>query len=114
MAARAVVVAADLPAFADVLTGPDGRRYGHLFRAGDADALADAVLAALTDDALHSGNPALRDRAAEAAERYDWSVVAPEVVQTYRQVVAARDAVERRSGRSLPATSVTAGDQLVR
>jgi len=114
MAARAVVVAADLPAFADVLTGPDGRRYGHLFRAGDADALADAVLAALTDDALHSGNPALRDRAAEAAERYDWSVVAPEVVQTYREVVAARDAVARRSGRSLPATSVTAGDQLVR
>lgn len=88
MAARAVVVAADLPAFVDVLTGDDGERYGHLFRTGDPAALADAVLAAMTDDALHSGNPALRDRAAAAAERYDWEAVAPEVLRAYRRVLA--------------------------
>lgn len=88
MAARAVVVAADLPAFVDVLTGPRGERYGHLFRAGDPVALADAVLAALTDDALHNGNPTLRDRAADAADRYDWDVVAPQVVQAYLRVVS--------------------------
>ncbi|MFW6599733.1 glycosyltransferase family 4 protein [Propionibacteriaceae bacterium Y2011] len=90
MAAGAIVVAADIPAFVDVLTGPDGRPYGHLFRAGNPRALAEAVLAALDEQAVSSANDELRAVATGAARRYDWSLVAPQIMGVYAEVAPAR------------------------
>ncbi|WP_432564764.1 glycosyltransferase family 4 protein [Kineococcus sp. SYSU DK003] len=84
MAAGAAVVAADLGAFRRVLG--DGA-HGRVFGVGDARAAADAVLELLAD-------PQERRRLAAAgqaaAQRYDWSVVAGEVLTVYETVRAAR------------------------
>lgn len=104
MAAGAVVVASDIAAFVDVLTGPYGERYGHLFRAGDPAALTTAVLDALDETAVHRDNPLLRRRAARAARRYDWSAVAPQVLDIYRAALAGRP----------PSTRAVSRRQLVR
>lgn len=78
MAAGAVVVASDLPAFARVL---DQGAAGELFGTGDAQALADAVRRLLVD-----GDRRARLRAAGSAHapRYDWSTVAEQVLTVYR------------------------------
>jgi phosphatidyl-myo-inositol alpha-mannosyltransferase len=81
MAACAVVLASDIPAFRRVL---DGGAHGVLFRNEDADDLA-ARLAALLDD------PARRDTldaaARAAVRRYDWAVVAEQILRVYETVV---------------------------
>lgn len=82
MAAGASVVASDLPAFRAVL---DEGRLGHLVPAGDSDALADAVLALLGDSQRRER---LQAQAREAVRRYDWSVVADEVLGVYEMAVA--------------------------
>jgi phosphatidylinositol alpha-mannosyltransferase len=82
MAAGAVVLASDIPAFARVL---DGGRYGVLFRSGDVDDLS-RHLAALLDDP--DRREQLRLASAEGVRRYDWSTVAGEVVQVYETVTA--------------------------
>jgi phosphatidylinositol alpha-mannosyltransferase len=83
MAAGAPVLASDLVAFRRVL---DDGRAGQLVRPGDPRRWADA-LAALLDQ------PARRRALAEAgrarAARYDWSVVAEEVLRVYEAAVAA-------------------------
>ncbi|WP_432540440.1 glycosyltransferase family 4 protein [Kineococcus sp. SYSU DK002] len=82
MAAGAAVAAADLGAFRRVLG--EGA-HGALFEAGNAEAAAATVLALLRD------RPA-RDRLARAGQaaagRYDWSVVAAEVLAVYETVAA--------------------------
>lgn len=83
MAARAVVVASDLPAFRDVLTADD-RQHGHLFATGDHRALADAVVTAFAEDADGLDRAVDPAAAADAARRYDWSVIGPRVVARYR------------------------------
>lgn len=77
MAAGASVVASDLPAFADVLTSPDGRRMGRTFPVGDAEALARAVAATLRDPGPTPGE--LRAYAAS----FDWSQVGPRILEAY-------------------------------
>ncbi|WP_337062695.1 glycosyltransferase family 4 protein [Kineococcus sp. G2] len=96
MAAGAAVAASDLGAFRRVLG--DGA-HGRLFATGDPAAAADAVLALLRD-------PVSRERLARsgqrAAHRYDWSVVAAEVLAVYETVRAGEDAHragEQRRGR---------------
>jgi phosphatidylinositol alpha-mannosyltransferase len=83
MAAGAPVLAGDLDAFRAVLGDPPA---GELFAAGDADALAAALRALFAD-------PARRARLAAAGRervaRFDWSVVAAEVVRVYRVAMAA-------------------------
>ncbi len=81
IAAGATVVASDLPAFTELLTGERGR-LGFVFPAGDAAGLARTVDRALTVD-RHQVN--LRARA--AVQRYDWSRVGPEVRAVYAAVV---------------------------
>jgi phosphatidyl-myo-inositol alpha-mannosyltransferase len=80
MAAGTPVVASDLAAFRRVLR--DGEA-GRLVPVGDADALADALIAVLQDDAL-------RERYVAAASaivgRYDWSVVAGQIMRVYETV----------------------------
>lgn len=100
MAAGAVVVAADIPAFVDVLRGSDGEQYGHLFRAGDPAALVTAVLRAL--ETTGTGHVQERERASRAAREYDWDAVAPRVVSLYRSLRTARPSWNgTRSGRQL-------------
>jgi len=82
MAAGAPVVASDIRAFADVLE--DGR-LGALFGNEDPLSLAKTLIDTLDD-------PAREERAAvarEAVRRYDWSVVAPQVISVYETVLGA-------------------------
>ena len=82
MAAGLPVVASDIPGYRDVLPPSAGR----LVRPGDGAALA-AALAELLDDAELRAR--LGGAGSVAAERYDWSVVAGEVVEVYEQALAA-------------------------
>ncbi len=80
MAAGAPVVASDIRAFADVLE--DGR-LGALFANEDPVSLAKTLVDALED-------PGREERAGvarEAVRRYDWSVVAPQVISVYETVL---------------------------
>ncbi|WP_323132529.1 glycosyltransferase family 4 protein [Kineococcus indalonis] len=95
LAAGAAVVASDLGAFRRVL---DDGAHGVLFPTGDAAAAARALVALLAD-------PAERARLARAgqraAHRYDWSVVAADVLAVYETVRAgeqARSSGEQRRG----------------
>ncbi|MDR3360429.1 MAG: glycosyltransferase family 4 protein [Bifidobacteriaceae bacterium] len=81
MAAGAAVVASRLPAFARVL---DDGKLGWLFEPGDADALAEAVLAVLDGGQAAVGRVA---QASSAVRRYDWSEVADRVSAVYETVV---------------------------
>jgi phosphatidylinositol alpha-mannosyltransferase len=82
MAAGAPVVASDLDAFSLVL---DGGRCGVLFPTGDAAALAAAVTGLLADPERRAAL-ALAGRA--EARRYDWPVVARQVLDVYEAVLA--------------------------
>ncbi|HET8616719.1 MAG TPA: glycosyltransferase family 4 protein [Actinomycetales bacterium] len=87
MSAGAPVLASDLDAFGRVL---DGGELGVLFPVGDAGALATEALALLGDPARRAR---LRDLAQAAVRRYDWSVVADEVLAVYETVTAGAKAV---------------------
>jgi phosphatidylinositol alpha-mannosyltransferase len=80
MAAGTAVVASDLDAFRRVLC--DGEA-GRLVPVGDAEALADALIALLEDDLARERYVAA---AAEAVRRYDWSVVASQILRVYETV----------------------------
>ncbi|MFP5346104.1 MAG: glycosyltransferase family 4 protein [Actinomycetes bacterium] len=81
MSAGTCVVASDLGAFRRVL---DDGEFGLLFPTGDPDALATAVASALAD-------PGRRAELAAAGQagvrRYDWSIVAADVLAVYETVV---------------------------
>jgi phosphatidylinositol alpha-mannosyltransferase len=83
LAAGAEVVASDLPAFVDLLAGPDG--LGRVFRRGDPAELAAAVVHVLGADGLSGGLRRQPDAGSRAA-RYDWSQVAPAIVDVYAAV----------------------------
>jgi len=83
MAAGAPVVASDLHAFRCVLR--DGE-LGRLVPVGDGGALADGLIAVLQDDALRQRYVAA---ASEAVVRYDWSVVASQILRVYETVAGA-------------------------
>jgi phosphatidylinositol alpha-mannosyltransferase len=81
MAAGAAVAASDLPAFVSML---DGGRAGALFPTGDADALHDTVLSLLVDPVRRGG---VVVRAARHVRRFDWSVVAKQVLDVYDEAL---------------------------
>ncbi|HZA11642.1 glycosyltransferase family 4 protein [Mycobacterium sp.] len=88
MAAGTPVVASDLDAFRRVLR--DGEA-GCLVPVDDADALARAIIVVLDDDTLR----ARYVKAATAAvRRYDWSVVAQQIMRVYETVAAAGSKVQ--------------------
>ncbi|HZQ32262.1 MAG TPA: glycosyltransferase family 4 protein [Mycobacterium sp.] len=88
MAAGTPVVASDLDAFRRVLR--DGE-CGRLVPVDDSDALASALIDVLGDDALR----ARYVKAARAAvRRYDWSVVAQQIMRVYETVAATGAKVE--------------------
>lgn len=83
MAAGTPVVASDLDAFRRVLQ--DGKA-GRLVPVEDSEALAAGLISVLCDDGLR----ARYVRAAAAAvRRYDWTVVADEIMRVYETVAAA-------------------------
>ena len=82
MAAGTAVVAGDLDAFRRVLREGE---VGRLVPVGDGAALADALVELLENDVL-------RERYVTAAalevRRYDWSVVASQIMRVYETVAA--------------------------
>jgi phosphatidylinositol alpha-mannosyltransferase len=80
MSAGAPVLASDLDAFSLVL---EGGAAGQMFPNGDARALADAALGLLADPARRD---ILRRTAAEKVRKYDWSVVAADILSVYEMV----------------------------
>ncbi|HET8601626.1 MAG TPA: glycosyltransferase family 4 protein [Segeticoccus sp.] len=82
MSAGAAVLASDLPAFLRVL---DDGRTGATFRNGDADDLAATAVRLLRSPARRAELAALgRTR----ARRFDWSVVARDIVAVYEMTVS--------------------------
>lgn len=82
MAAGTPVVASELDAFSRVL---DGGQAGRLVPIGDAEALADALIEVLDDDDLRARYV---DKATERVARYDWSVVAGQIMRVYETVAS--------------------------
>ncbi len=80
MAAGTPVVAGDLDAFRRVLR--DGE-VGRLVPVGDGAALADALIAVLENDVLRERYAAA---GSEAVRRYDWPVVASQIMRVYETV----------------------------
>ncbi|MEM6108081.1 glycosyltransferase family 4 protein [Mycobacterium sp. 050272] len=80
MAAGTPVVASDLDAFRRVLHDGDA---GRLVPVGDASGLADGLIEMLESDALRERYVAA---ACEVVSRYDWSVVADQIVRVYETV----------------------------
>ncbi|MGD9621974.1 MAG: glycosyltransferase family 4 protein [Mycolicibacterium sp.] len=80
MAAGTAVVASDLDAFRRVL---DDGRSGRLVAVDDSAALAAGLVDVLGDDVLRTGY--IRS-ATESVQRYDWSVVAKQIMRVYETV----------------------------
>jgi phosphatidylinositol alpha-mannosyltransferase len=87
MSAGAPVLASDLDAFGRVL---ESGRLGVLFPVGDATALATELVSLLGDEGRRT---ALSERAQVAVRRYDWSIVAREVLAVYETVADGAQAV---------------------
>jgi phosphatidylinositol alpha-mannosyltransferase len=83
MAAGTPVVASDLDAFRRVLL--DGAA-GRLVPIDDADALAESIIALLSDDEQRANYV---KTASAAVRRYDWSVVAHQIMRVYETVAGA-------------------------
>jgi len=92
MSAPAPVLASNIDPFSLVL---DGGAAGVLFPNGDAAALADQALGLLGDPARRA---ALRAAAAEAVRKYDWSVVAGDILSVYEMVTESTARVTANGG----------------
>lgn len=88
MAAGTAVVASDLDAFRRVLQ--DGKA-GRLVPVDDAAALSAALVELLSDDEARAGYVAA---AAKTVLRYDWSVVARQIMQVYETVAGSGTKVQ--------------------
>ncbi|WP_416343331.1 glycosyltransferase family 4 protein [Isoptericola peretonis] len=87
MSAGTAVVASDLGAFRRVL---DDGAAGRLFRTGEPEDLAVAILAALDDP---DGTAARRAKATAFVRRFDWSAVTAQVLAVYEMALAAGEAL---------------------
>jgi phosphatidylinositol alpha-mannosyltransferase len=88
MAAGTAVVASDLDAFRRVLV--DGKA-GRLVPVDDSSALADGLVEVLDNDVVRKRYV---DAAAEAVRRYDWSVVARQIMRVYETVAGSGTKVQ--------------------
>jgi phosphatidylinositol alpha-mannosyltransferase len=82
MAAGTPIVASDLDAFRRVL---DDGAAGQLATVGDAESLAHGIVTLLDSPARRD---LLRERGCALVQRYDWSVVATEIVHVYETAIA--------------------------
>ncbi|MCH9669176.1 MAG: glycosyltransferase family 4 protein [Actinomycetia bacterium] len=83
MATGTAVVASDLDAFRRVL---DNGRAGRLVAVDDPAALSAGLIEVLADDAVRAGYV---DCATQSVQRYDWSVVAKQIMRVYETVAGA-------------------------
>ncbi len=83
MAAGTAVVASDLDAFRRVLVDGDA---GRLVAVDDSAALAEGLIEMLSDDAVRAR---YIECATRAVQRYDWSVVARQIMRVYETVAGA-------------------------
>ncbi|HEU5035275.1 MAG TPA: glycosyltransferase family 4 protein [Mycobacteriales bacterium] len=86
MAAGAPIVASDLDAFRRVLDSPEGGSAGVVASVGDPESLAHACGVLLDSP---SRRAALRSKGRAVVARYDWGVVAQEIVRVYETAIAA-------------------------
>ena len=112
MAAGTAVVASDLDAFRRVLV--DGTA-GRLVPVDDPEGLADGLIEVLENDVARER---FIDAAADAVHRYDWSVVAGQIMRVYETVAGAGAKVQvagtagwgsAQQGRALGALPTPAG-----
>lgn len=82
MAAETPIVASDLDAFRRVL---DDGAAGQLATVGDAESLAHGIAVLLDSPERRA---LLRERGRVLVQRYDWSVVATEIVHVYETAIA--------------------------
>jgi phosphatidylinositol alpha-mannosyltransferase len=94
MAAGTAVVASDLDAFRRVLV--DGKA-GRLVTVDDSTELATGLIEVLENDVARERYV---DAAAGAVRRYDWSVVAGQIMRVYETVAGAGAKVQVAGGRS--------------
>ena len=94
MSGGAPVLASDLDAFSLVL---EGGAAGAMFPNGDAAALAREAVALLGDPARRR---ALRTAESEAVRKYDWSVVAADILSVYEMVTESTARVTAENGGS--------------
>ncbi|CAN3128682.1 glycosyltransferase family 4 protein [Mycobacterium sp. smrl_JER01] len=92
MAAGTAVVASDLDAFRRVLG--DGEA-GRLVAVDDPTALADGLIEVLSDDVVRNRYV---ECAARAVQRYDWSVVAQQILRVYETVAGSGVRVQVAGG----------------
>jgi phosphatidylinositol alpha-mannosyltransferase len=92
MSAGAPVLASNLDAFSLVL---EGGAAGVMYPNGDGAALAEAAVALLADPARRS---ALRAAESRAVRRYDWSVVAADILSVYEMVTESTARVTANGG----------------
>lgn len=83
MAAGTAVIASDLDAFSRVL---DNGRGGRLVAVDDPEALAAGLIDMLADDSLRAR---YIECATDLVQRYDWSVVARQIMRVYETVAGA-------------------------
>ena len=101
MSAGAPVLATDLDAFSLVLEGGEA---GVMFPNSDAAALAEAALGLLADPARLR---ALRAAASRCVLKYDWSVVAADILSVYEMVTESTAQVSTRANPPRPASTRT-------
>jgi phosphatidylinositol alpha-mannosyltransferase len=85
MSAGTPVVASDLDAFRRVLETSGGSSAGVLATVGDAESFAHAIATVLGSDARRN---LMRKAGMDVVRRYDWSVVAQEIVRVYETTIA--------------------------
>lgn len=87
MAAGCAIIASDLPAFELLL---DSGRLGRLFSNGDSRELADRIIELGRDNKLRAS---LGAAASQAAKRFDWQTVGPEIMNVYLHAIGAGERV---------------------
>lgn len=87
MATGTAILASDLPAFNHVL---EGGKWGELFETGNADDLAEKASALLNDPRKLNS---MVEQSPQGAIRFDWSVVAAEILDVYQFIVQDREKV---------------------
>ncbi len=81
LASGAPVVASDIPAFKDVLNGPDGM-VGRTFRNGDSSDLAKELLKSLAEP-----RDQMLEKGRARAFMFDWTQVGPRIVEQYELAI---------------------------
>lgn len=77
LAAQTAIVASDIPAFRNLL---NGGKYGALFESGSSTDLAKVVIDLLQDQSKRKD---LANIGSKSAERFDWNLVAEQIMDVY-------------------------------